>query len=179
MTVFDPNIGDISDLVLANRLQVADTTWNIGTATGTSLALTGAASAASVSAPLVSATGANGQLIKIGVLEELTTIAASATTSTAIQIPAGSVVLAVSVRVTVTIPTAATMTVGDGTTAAKFNTGSNIAVAAGTTDTGMKAGPTYYAAATSIVFTPSLTPGTNAGRVRTTIFYMQVTPATA
>lgn len=174
MTVFDPNIGDISDLVLANRLQTADTTWNIGTATGTSLALTGPASAASVAAA-----GTHGQLMTIGVLEELTTIAAAATTSTTIQIPAGAVVLAVAVRVVVAIPTATTFTVGDGTTAAKFNTGSNLSVAINTTDTGMKAGPTYYAAATSIVFTPSSTPGTNVGRVRTTIFYMQVTPATS
>ena len=71
------------------------------------------------------------------------------------------------------------MTVGDGSTAAKFNTGSNIAVAAGTTDVGTKAGPTYYASATSIVFTPSQTPATATGRVRTTIFYIQVTPPTA
>ena len=172
--IWDTVVGGVSDAVLWARMQTQMTAPNIGAATGTSLALTGAAGAASLAA-----NGANGQLLKIGVLEELTTIAAAATTSTTIQIPAGAIVLAVSVRVTTVIPTAASMTVGDGTTAAKFNTGSNIAVAAGTTDVGTKAGAVYYASATSIVFTPNATPSGATGRVRTTIFYIQVTPPTA
>ena len=183
MPLWDSATGDVSDASVATRMQTVGlapkvsptlTTPNIGAATGTSLVTTGAQSAAS----LIVA-GANGQQLAVSVLEELTTIAAAATTSTTIQIPAGAIVLAVSVRVTTVIPTAASMTVGDGTTAAKFNTGSNIAVAAGTTDVGTKAGPTYYASATSIVFTPNATPSGATGRVRTTIFYLQVTPPTA
>lgn len=121
----------------------------------------------------------NGQKLGLKKLTELTTIGTGATTSTAIQIPAGAVALAVSVRCTVSIPGTATMTIGDGVTAAKFNTGASIASSAGTTDPGTKAGPTYYAAATAIVITPNATPSTNAGRVRVTIFYYDSTPPTS
>jgi len=44
-------------------------------------------------------------------LSEVTTIAAAATSDTTIQMPAGAIVLGVSLRVTVVIPTAATFTV--------------------------------------------------------------------
>lgn len=121
----------------------------------------------------------HGQLLNFGALEELTTIAAAATSTSTIQIPAGGIVLAVSTLVTVAPTTAVTMTVGDGTTAAKFNTGSNIPTTLNATDPGTKAGPVYYAAATSIVYTPNATPATAVGRVRTTIFYYTITVATS
>lgn len=121
---------------------------------------------------------ANGQKLQVLAMTELLTIAASATSATAIQIPAGAVVFAVSVRVTVVIPTAATFTVagtGSGTT---FNTAA-VAVAATTTDAGTAAGCYYNATAQTITITPNLTPGANTGRVRVTLHYYQTTPPTS
>lgn len=123
----------------------------------------------------------NGQLLGLKTLTENTTIAAAATSTTAIQIPAGAIVLAVSTRVTVigSVSWPATFQVGDGVTAAKFNEGASVSTALNTTDKGTKAGPTYYAAATSIVITPSGTPGDAVGRIRTTIMYVDVTAPTS
>jgi len=122
---------------------------------------------------------ANGQLFDaVQQLTELTTVAAAATTDTTIQMPANAVVLGVSVRVTVIIPTAATFTVGDSGSAARFSTAA-VAVAAGSTDPGTKAGAYYNASALSIRLTPNLTPADNSGRVRVTIYYYTVTPPTS
>ena len=121
---------------------------------------------------------ANGQILTMQSLTELTTIAAAATTDTTITMPAGAVVLGVDVRVTVIIPTAATFTVGDSGSAARFSTAA-VAVAAGSTDSGTKAGAYYNAAALAIRITPDLTPAANTGRVRVTIHYYTVTPATS
>ena len=123
--------------------------------------------------------GANGQIMAVQSITELTTIAAAATTDTTIQMPAGAVVLAVDVRVTVAIPTAATFTVGDSGSAARFNTGASVAVAAGTTNAGTKAGAYYNASALSVRLTPDVQPADNSGRVRVTIHYYLVTPATS
>lgn len=122
---------------------------------------------------------ANGQLFSaVQQLTELTTIAAAATTDTAIQMPAGAVVLAVSVRVTTVIPTAATFTVGDSGSAARFSTAA-VSTAATSTDAGTKAGAYYNASALSVRITPNLTPANNTGRVRVTIYYYTVTPPTS
>lgn len=121
----------------------------------------------------------NGQLLNFKGLTELTTIAAAATSVTTIQIPAKSIVLAVSALVTTIIPTATTFDVGDGITAAKFNTAA-VAVAAGSSDPGTKAGPVYFAAATAITLTMNGTPPAAAtGRVRITIHYISVTVPTS
>ncbi len=123
--------------------------------------------------------GANGQAFtNIRSLTELTTIAAAATTDTTIQMPATSVVLGVSVRTTVTIPTATTYTVGDSGSAARFSTAA-VGVTAGTTDPGTKAGAYYNAGALSVRITPNGTPANNNGRVRVTIYYYTVTPPTS
>jgi hypothetical protein len=119
---------------------------------------------------------ANGQITGIYSLTELTTIAAAATTTTTIQIPAGAVVLGVSVRVTTVIPTAATFTVTAG--GKTFNT-TTISTAVNTTDKGTAAGPSYFASATAITITPNLTPASNTGRVRTTIHFYAVTAPTS
>ncbi len=123
--------------------------------------------------------GANGQLCQIKSLTELTTIAAAATTTTTIQMPAGAIVLAVSVYVVTAIPTATTFTVGDSGSAARFNTGSNVAVAAGTANKGTKAGAYYNASAAGILITPSTSPGAATGQVRVTIHYIEVTAPTS
>lgn len=124
-------------------------------------------------------TGANGQVFtNIKSLTELTTIAASPTTDTTIQMPANAVVLAVSVRTTVTIPTAATYTVGDSGSATRFSTAA-VSTTANATDPGTKAGAYYNASALSVRITPNATPANNSGRVRVTLYYYSVTPATS
>ena len=127
----------------------------------------------------ISLGGDNGQSIAVLQLTELTTIASAATTDTTIQIPAGAIVLAVSVRVTVAIPTAATFTVGDSGSVARFNTGTTVSTALNTTDVGTKAGAYYNSSSLSVRITPNLTPGTNVGRVRVTLLYMLSTPPTS
>jgi hypothetical protein len=124
--------------------------------------------------------GANGQAFThVQQLTELTTIAAAATTDTTIQMPANAVVLAVSVRTTVVIPTATSYTVGDSGSSARFNT-ANVGVAANSTDAGTKAGAYYNAGALSVRLTMvGGAPAANTGRVRVTIYYYTVTPPTS
>ncbi|HKQ09531.1 MAG TPA: hypothetical protein VJ464_30700 [Blastocatellia bacterium] len=120
--------------------------------------------------------GANLQYLAMRSLTELTTVAAAATTTTSIQVPAGAVVFGVSVRVATAIPTASTFTVKIGTDT--WSTAA-VSVALNSTDPGTAIGPKYYASATSVTITPNSTPGTNAGRVRVTIHYYQVSPPTS
>ena len=128
--------------------------------------------------PGVAVTGVNGQTVALKQLSELTTILAAATTDTAIEIPANSIVLGVSVRVTTVIPTAATFTVIGTTTSTAFQTSAGVAVAANTTDAGTKSCPYLNTAAQTIRFTPNLTPGAATGKVRVTINYIEVTAPT-
>lgn len=133
---------------------------------------------ATIKAGTLQQAGANGQLISIVSLSELTTIAASPTTDTAIQIPANVVVFGVDVRVTVIIPTAATFTVIGAGSATVFNTAA-VSSAANSTDPGTKSCPFFNASAQSIRITPNATPAANTGRVRVTIHYYSITPATS
>ena len=103
------------------------------------------------------------------VLTELLTIAAAATTDTAILIPANTWVNQVEVTVTVVIPTAATFIYGIAGATSRYGTG--ISVAANTYSPGTIDGRRYYAAATAIRITPNATPANNSGRVRVTIHY--------
>ncbi len=121
---------------------------------------------------------ANGQEFTCKTLTELTTIAAAATTDTAITIPANAVVFGVSVRNTVAIPTAATYTVTGTTSGTVFNTVA-VAVAINTTDPGTKAGTYYNGTAQTVRITPSLTPANNNGRVRITVHFYTITPPTS
>lgn len=121
--------------------------------------------------------GSNAQLSSIKHLTELTTIAAAASTNTTIQIPVNALVFAVSVRVTTAIPTAATFSVGVSGATTRYGTG--ISTSINTTSPGTLDALRYYAGATAIVITPNLTPATNAGRVRVTIHYIEVTPPTS
>ena len=122
---------------------------------------------------------ANGQSFGLSSVTELTTIAAAATTDTAIQIPANAVVYAVSVRVTTVIPTAATFTVKGTTSSTQFDVAGGVSTAAGTTDVGTANAPYKNGAAQTIRITPNLTPADNTGRVRVTVWYYQITPATS
>lgn len=120
----------------------------------------------------------NGQSIGIKSLTELLTIAAAATSTTTIQKPANSIVLAVSVRVTTAVTCTSTFTVGDSTSAARFSTAA-VSKAINSTDKGTKAGAYYNATAEGIVITPDTTPSDATGRVRVTIHYIEVTPPTS
>ncbi len=152
-------------------------TLNRAISTGTGAVYFGDATTIGAAAAL-NLLGANGQNLAVSTLTELTTIAAAANTDTTIQMPANSVVLAVSVRTQTLIPTAATYTVGDSGSAARFSTAA-VGAAAGSTDPGTKAGAYYNASALSVRITPNLTPVNNTGRVRVTIYYILVTPATS
>lgn len=120
----------------------------------------------------------NGQKLQVISLTELTTVAAAATTDTTIQIPAGSIVFGVSVRVTTVIPTAATFTVIGASSSTAFNTAA-VSTAANSTNSGTAAGAYYNGTAQSIRITPNLTPANNTGRVRVTIHYIAITPPTS
>ena len=121
---------------------------------------------------------ANGQQISCKSLTELTTIEAAATTDTAIQIPANVIVKAVSVRVTVAIPTAASFTVKGATSATAFNTAA-VSTAVDTTNKGNLNCPYNNGAAQTIRITPDQTPADNSGRVRVTIWYEDSIPPTS
>jgi len=130
--------------------------------------------------------GANGGYWERGVNSELLTIAAAASTDTTGNLlPANAVIEAVVVRVTTVIPTAATFTVGEATTAARFATG--VAVAQDTTAVGLlhrnpadadAAGPVQTAAA-KVRITPNAQPGAATGVVRIEVFFSRFVPPTS
>lgn len=120
----------------------------------------------------------NAQSLAVRSLTELTTIAAAATTDTTIQMPAGAIILSVTVRVTTAIPTATNFTVGDSGSAARFSTAA-VSSALNSTDAGTKAGAYYNASALAVRITPDATPAANTGRVRVTINYLLATPPTS
>ena len=124
----------------------------------------------------VAVCSSNGQSLGILRLTELTTIAAAANTDTTIQMPAGAIILAVSVRVTTAITCTSTFTVGDSGSATRF--GSGLSKAVNTTNAGTVA-PYLNASALSVRITPDTVPSDNTGRVRTTIYYILSTPPTS
>ena len=119
----------------------------------------------------------NAQSFNIKSLSELAVIPADASGYSIIQIPVGSLVIAVSARVVVTIPTASTISVGVDADASRY--ASWISSAAGTTAPGLLDSWRYYGVATNILFTPDDTPATDSGRVRITIHYIEVIPPTS
>jgi hypothetical protein len=101
--------------------------------------------------------GNNGQYLAINSITSEETIAAAAYTDTTVTIPAYSYVLAASSRVTVTIPTASGMTIGDNLgNATRF--GWALSTAQGTTNAGTSGAGSYYHYATPVRVTPSSTP---------------------
>lgn len=154
------------------------TAVNLSAVTGisTTIASFGTTITSSVAFQLFS-DGAGANII-FQTLSELTTIAASATTVTVIQIPANVIVLAIPVRVITVIPTATTFTVTGNTSSTVFNTAA-VAVAATTTNPGTAAGAFFNSTAQTIRFTPSSTPGAGTGQVRVSVFYMTCNPPAA
>lgn len=123
------------------------------------------------------AAGANGDRATVTVLSEEMTLATGAATtdSTANLLPANSIILAVTSRVTTTITTAVNYALGDGTVATRF-AAVNTSVAAGDTGVGLSAmfgvvnatnaGPTQAAAA-KLRITCNANPG--AGKIRVSV----------
>lgn len=162
------NVSKAGNGYFAGTLQV------VGASTFAAGAFTGALS----SGTSMSVTGANGQVLAVKQLTELLTIAAAATSTTTIQLPAGAIILAVSARVTAAVTCTSTFTVGDGGSAARYSTAA-VSKAVNSTDPGTKAGAYYNASATEVVVTPDTVPSDATGRVRVTIYYIEVTPPTS
>lgn len=122
--------------------------------------------------------------------EEKTLSTSGATSDTTIQLPANSIILGVTARVTTTISgvDSTTLQVGDATTAARFGSGSTLT--AGATIVGLShmqggittdaTGPVQTsAAAVRLTLTGGADNTPSAGAVRVTIHYIQLVAATS
>jgi hypothetical protein len=118
--------------------------------------------------------GRNGQKVAVRQLTELTPIAAAASTSTTIRIPANALVFAVSTRVVTPLPGTTSYSVGVSGAATRY--GSGISSTSGTTYPGTNDGLRYYASDTAVVITPNNTPSDGTGQIRVTIHFLEVTP---
>lgn len=118
----------------------------------------------------------NGASIQRGYVTELVTVAAAATTTSTVQIPAGARVVAVTYRVTVQ-PTGTT-SFGIGVSGSATRFGSSVSSNANTT--GVSYGDnTRYASATGILITPNTSPSDALGRIRVVVEYELATAPTA
>ena len=122
-------------------------------------------------------TGANGQSTQLGqsTTASPTPTTSGATVTVAALIPANSIVLGVTARVTTAITGATSFDIGDGTTANLF--GDDVAVALNTTSNNTIA-PTRYATATNVVLTAN---GGNftGGAVRLTVHFLTLVAPTS
>ena len=179
----------------ASISRVGPAEWQIGGgtagATGTldvaTIAATTIAAAGALTALSVGATTANGASASIKAVSEEITLSTIGATSDSVAnlLPANSLILAVVARVTDTIVTATAWKLGDGTTAARF-TAANNTIIAGTTDIGIVQ---WSGAITTLVAGPSqpaadkvriTTTGTaSAGKVRVTVFYLELVAPTS
>lgn len=122
--------------------------------------------------------GTNGQTFRIDSAASNIVLNTGATTTNGPSIPANSVVLGASYRVTTTITTAANFKIGDGTTVNQFfDTQSTLT--SGTTGVGyfQLATPKFYGSSTPTVITTDVNPG--AGAIRVTVHYMTFGAATS
>jgi len=127
--------------------------------------------------------GANGQVFDIGQYTTEKTALSGATVTWANAIPAGTMVLGVSARVTTLVEGCTSIDIGDGTDADIFVDG--MAVALNTTADLADCNdgtllPNTYKAATNIVLT-AVGDGASftAGAVRLTVYYIELTPPTS
>ena len=120
-------------------------------------------------------TGANGQSTSFAQATALVSTPSGATVTSTNLIPANSIVLGVTVRVTTAVTGATTFDVGDGTTANRF--ADDVAVASGTTSQ-LAIAPALFAAATNVVLTAN---GSNftGGAVRVTVHYITLVAPTS
>lgn len=125
-------------------------------------------------------TQGNGQRLNIQSLTESHTLAAAASSTTTIQIPANALVVGVATRVTTAITGCSPDAFNVGVSGANLRYADSIATTANATNPGTLAGVLYYAAATGIRFTcDDETDSFTGGVVRTTIHYLTITPATS
>jgi hypothetical protein len=127
-------------------------------------------------APIVTANGGKANINYLS--EELTIAAAETTDSTASLLPAGALILGVSVRVTTVIPTAATFTVIGATSSTAFNTAA-VSTAADTTNAGTASCVYYNDSAQKVRITPNTSPADATGKVRITVWYISITAPTS
>jgi hypothetical protein len=120
-------------------------------------------------------TGANGQSTQLGQSTTLLSGLTGATVTATNLIPANSILLGVTARVTTAITGATTFDIGDGTTANRF--GDDVAIALNTTSQNVIA-PALIAAATNVVLTAN---GSNftGGAVRLTAHFMTLVAPTS
>ena len=123
----------------------------------------------------LASTNNNGSKFQILPFVEELTIASAASTDSAFTIPAGAVIMGVSVRVTAEIPTASTFTVTAATGGTTFST-TTISTAAGSSDAGTAAGTLYTAAGTKVRITPNTQPAAATGKVRIAGYYYLASP---
>lgn len=121
---------------------------------------------------------ANTQILNFKIATTLLTIAAATVTSTwSGGIPANSIVIGISSRVTVVVPTATVYDVGIGGATTRYTT--DASTAATTTSPGTDDGLRAYTAATDVVVTTDVNPAANTGRIRLTVHYIDITPPTS
>lgn len=126
--------------------------------------------------------GGFGANVKVRTItEEITLSTSGATTdSTANLLPANSIILGVSARVTTTITTATDWSVGDGSTAARF-AAANSTLVAGTTSVGLAhwAGTVAMVQAAAAKLRITCTGTAGAGKIRVSVNYITFTAPTA
>jgi len=126
---------------------------------------------------ILNVSGQTSQNTQIATVPELLTIAAAATSTTTMQIPAGGILLGVSTRVTTigvtSWPTTYSVAVGASTLSSGVSTALNTTSAS---TTGM---PLRFASATAVTITPNTTPGDAVGRMRVVLHYFMVTAPTS
>lgn len=121
----------------------------------------------------------NAAYSQISAVSELHTLAAAATSDTTITIPANSLVVGVTLRVTTTITGCTTLDVGVAGATTRYGTG--IALTSGTTNVSPgTTNPTIYSAATAIRFT-AVGGGASftAGVIRVTVHYISLSAPTS
>ncbi|KKL64684.1 hypothetical protein LCGC14_2162550 [marine sediment metagenome] len=146
---------------------------------GTEPAYTDSPTVATIIATTVRQIGANGQLAELKHATTEVTGMSGATVTASTLIPAGSLVVGVSLLVTTNITGANTFDVGDGVDVDRW--GAAIALASSTTTDIADftiLNPVNYAAATDVVLTAN-GPDFTAGAVRLTVHYLDLTAATS
>ena len=152
---------------MGNDLNTLLTTWIADMYAGT------------ISVPSLVVPGASGGTLTLGTSTELLTVAAAATSDTvASMLPASSIILGVSCRVTTIIPSATSFVLGGKSAGGPFT--ETVLVAANSVNAGSLACPYYNVGAQKVTLTiTGSNPANNTGRVRINVFYLTVTPPTA
>jgi len=161
------NDSDSNTVVIgANAIADGANSTVIGTTSTTQARLRGAT---------LLSTGANGQSTSFAQATALVSTPSGSTVTSTNLIPANSIVLGVTVRVTTAVTGATTFDVGDGTTANRF--ADDVAVALNTTSQ-LAIAPALFAAATNVVLTAN---GSNftGGAVRVTVHYITLVAPTS